>query len=366
MKTIKFLFKSLKENTCILFEEQKWYVAVILIIFSMCVSVSSILGLGLSGNANNIVYNSTETCFVEGSSLFVNQIHDTNSKFVIENGVLITDGAFASQELTNGNVETKIEPLATYEYMVTPDDPGSSSEASDAVISDPTPVLTPVLKVWVFTNLDTTRSADSTLLNTFLQNSVYLYNEEDQPTWDPTSFIIFTRNSISISVYQARNTTSSSSPVTTMSGTFDKIDHFDFSTVGYNENNQFDLNKFQEDFNYIINEAYNNVKVPAAWIETGICLAVNVGVTFLCGLFFWLLTRKKPNAIVHYTFWQGQKVIYFETTTASIVSCLISLFQPMLGVVSFLFIVIMRTMSSITRTGTPKQQNNEPVYKARS
>lgn len=102
--------------------------------------------------------------------------------------------------------------------------------------------------------------------------------------------------------------------------------------------------------------SYESTKNAIAWQYTGIAYAINVGITFLYGLLIFLMTRgKKTNPYHILTFWQTQKIAYWETFAPGVLSLLgfIPLFTRF-AMFFYLFLMGMRTMWMTTRQLRPQ------------
>lgn len=104
--------------------------------------------------------------------------------------------------------------------------------------------------------------------------------------------------------------------------------------------------------------SYESTKIALAWQYTGIAFAINVGLVFLYGLLIFLMTRgKKTNPFHVLTFWQTQKISYWESLAPGILS-LIGFIPLFANFTMFLFLFLMgaRTMWMSTRQLRPQYE----------
>ena len=106
----------------------------------------------------------------------------------------------------------------------------------------------------------------------------------------------------------------------------------------------------------VFSAGWDETRISSGWQYTGICMAINVGVTFLLGLMVFLMTRGKNNPFRIYTFWDAQKIGYF----ASLCPALLSLlgFIPLLsqlGMFLYMLLFGLRIMWMSTKSLRPYQ-----------
>jgi len=353
---IKFFFKTLFANMHIVHEEQKWYFAIIFLLISMVVSVSGTLAGGYTANASSLTSTSSETAIDNALYQFGNTFLDTNNKITITDGQVHGEGVYTSIEL-NKEIAENNEVVENQKFTHT------DSDGNEVTI----------FKVYVFESLEPAYSStDSDILNAFLKKSVYKYTKEGDETsetakWTPYSLLILTKNSVSAITYKvgAKSTDSAvgsmTAKLTDFTGTFSFTDIF----VKDGKLNDSYISNYTD----FLNTAYNSVKIPNAWMQTGIYFAINFAVTLLAGLVLWLVTRKKELIDgLHFNFWQSFKIAIFESLTPAILTAIASIFLS--SYASFVFIIaisirISSTISKLTNKGY-SASNDTPVYKARS
>lgn len=360
LEKLKFFFQTLYSNMVIAHNEQKWYFAIIFFAISMVISVSGTLSTTLSSNVNNLFANTSESAIDNSLYQFASSFTDGKNKITITDGTLKGEGIYQGITLTNDaiNSSTPINAnfTATHSYP--------NNNATEDIT---------ILQVFVFDQLEPNyKKEDTDLLNSFLRTSVYLYSKEsgessETPKWSAHSFIIFTKNSVHISIYKIGGDSTSS--IGSMAGNFTNFQ----GTYSIGDNlladGKVDLDNYTNNFKAFANKAYDTIKVPSAWSQTGIYFAVNIGITFLSGLIFWLLVRKKElDGGLKFTFWKGQKLAYFESLTPSILASISSVFVAQYSTFIFLIVLAIRISSTMSKLSNPNRGNtNEaPVYKARS
>ena len=104
--------------------------------------------------------------------------------------------------------------------------------------------------------------------------------------------------------------------------------------------------------------SYESTKNGLAWQYTGIAFAIDIGITFLYGLLIFLMTRgKKTNPFHILTFWQTQKIAYWESFAPGVLSLLGFIpipFFSQFAMFFYLFLMGMRTMWMSTRQLRPQ------------
>lgn len=374
MNTIKFFFKSLVQNICILKEEQKWWYAVTVLVMALVISVSGVLSSGLGANTNSVIYPSTssgDTAIDRSLTLLANEINDTDDLTIVD-GKLVATGKYnkytGDNKLTSNAAEnTIIEPNVTIKYSV------QNSEGNVDTRTDITS-----LAVFVFPDLNPNySSSDTTILNSFLKKSVYLYGKtsseatSETAQWTPYSFIIFTQTSVHMSTYALVGTTKTSSAISSCVGDFKNFSgtYSIKSLFRNNDGTVLSTDNILSNFSGFLNQAYSSIKVTSTWTTVGIYFAINLAIVFLAGVVFYFLTRKRALADnLHFSFWQAQKVAYIEALTPAVLGALVSLLSAQYSVFVFLISVAMRTSFSISKlsAGGTSGKDDKPVYKARA
>lgn len=357
MKTLKFIFKSIYQNIVILEEEQKWWLAIIIFLVSLVASIGGTMYTGFTSNANGLLSTSSDTGSDIGWSEFSQDI-DKAKTLYIENGKLVIGSDFSAKDKVL-NVTT-----STYDSF--------NSTAHDATFSYThynSDKEVAVYKVYVITGLDPIgSSADSTFITNFVKESIYLYNtDESANKWTPYSYMIITDTYVRAASYKIVGAASTDSAVADFSGSFTDITSFDFYSVGHDTTSGSLLTSTEVNANMLsfINNSYTTIRNKSTWIYVGIYSAMNAGVMILAGLIFWLISRSK-GSIVHYTFWQSEKIMAFMSLTPALITFVISFFMSAYASFIFLMIIALRVMNAVQRLSGNKPTDDKPVYKARS
>jgi uncharacterized membrane protein len=364
--TLLFLWHSLYKNVSLLEEEEKGWLAILIGLLSVVLSVSGILITGLNSNANSIASTASETAVEEGFSDFAADIAKSpnTDNISIINGELVSSGKFQPIDIS---VDTVTDGYSNAVHA-------SNVTYTRINGSDTTP--TNIFKVWVLSGIDpVNNSGDSAKLSAFINTSVYLYSvvtnsssvTSTAATWTPCSFMILTPNSIHISAYKPVGATSTNSAVVSISGVLSSVADIDLYTVGHDTaGNVLTKTAITDNMLKIINSAYKTVMVKNTWSQTGIYAAMDFGVTLVAGLVFWLISRSK-NSILHFSFWQSIKIVCFMALTPAIITFAISFWLTSYAPFVYMMIIALRIMSAVQKlSGGSSQEEQKPVYKARA
>lgn len=352
MNTIKFLFKSLVQNTCILLEKQKWWLALIVLLTSLVICVSPTLSTGYTSNVATYLNTSKDAAIDKGLAKFALDINDENS-VVIENNTLTSTGIFAPlADLTSESAASTVyQPNKSYTHI-----------DGDKSIT--------VLRTY-FLNLDSTNSQDLATLTSFRNVSILKSGSSTSTTAKEiqSSYIIFTNNAFYIYIYQAKGATLTTNPLVYFSGVFTeeafkaKYDLATMKTIAETTNND---KAIEANWVKFFNEAYAPVNVRSTWISVGTYLGIDFAVIFFSGLIFFLFSRGK-NSIKHYSFLEAEKIASFMALTPAVISAVVSVFMSQFGIFIFLVAIAFRMMSAVSKlNGNNSSSSSGPVYKARS
>jgi len=184
-----------------------------------------------------------------------------------------------------------------------------------------------------------------------------------ETTWS-TNLIVFGEESF-VAFKQPSGTASYKAA---MQGKYDFAEKFDLKNL-YSENMKGEAyehiygtaahrDEVVEAYKGFFAASYESTKIALAWQYTGIAFAINVGLVFLYGLLIFLMTRgKKTNPFHVLTFWQTQKISYWESLAPGILS-LIGFIPLFANFTMFLFLFLMgaRTMWMSTRQLRPQYE----------
>ena len=186
----------------------------------------------------------------------------------------------------------------------------------------------------------------------------------DEVTW-ATNIIVFSEESF----VALKKPNGVSSYVSAIQGKYDFPDKFDLKDL-YSKNMKGEeykhsygtaehRNAVLESYKGFFAASYESTKNTAAWSYTGIAFAINVGLVFLYGLLIFLMTRGKHNPNRILTFWQTQKISYWESLAPGLLSLIGFIPIPFLSQFAmfiFLFLLGMRTMWMSTRQLRPQYE----------
>jgi len=357
MKTLKYIWKSIYSNVVILEEEQKWWLAIIIFLISLVATIGGTMYSGFTSTANGLISTTNDTAIDIGFSGFAKEF-DKEGEIYIDNGELKISDDFANNtsniynmDSTNKTTFNAIVHDCTFSYTHFNDDKELT-----------------VFKVYVFTGdvNPTYVSDDNTFLTKFIQTSIYLLDDKSAATWTPYSFMILTPHSVHIAAYKIVGSTATTSATISVSGVFNDIDKFDFYSLGHDDNGANLTNTvIATNTLDIINRSYTTIRNKSVWYQTGIYTAINAGILIVSGLIFWLISRSK-SSLIHYTFWQAEKIAVFMAFTPALITFVLSFFLSSYSSFVFLMIIALRMMSAVQRLSANKPSDSKPVYKARS
>ena len=348
MKYIKFFFKSLYQNVCILTEKQHWLFALIVLLMSLVISVSPTLSSGYTTNVSTLINSNYETAIDKGFAKLQADIDDANS-IIIENGVLSSTGKFAMRTKDEVSDLTKVyEPNATYSHY------DGETEVE-------------ILRVYLVDLNGASSKEDSQLLSSFVNISIYKSESatSSTPKAVQSSFLILTRDSVHLSLYKAKGGTEETAAIGSLAGNFtDKAfkNGLNFKSLRGSTDKE-----TKDKWINFLNDSYTPIRITSTWTQVGIYTAINFGVIFFAGLIFFLFSRSK-SSLQKFSFFEALKVSSFMSLTPAILSAVMTLIMPQFGVFLFLVVICFRMMSAVSRINGNSPSNNQqgPVYKARS
>lgn len=362
MKTIKFFFKSLWQNTCILLEKQKWWYALIILLMSLVIAISPMLSSGYMSNVNGLFNSNIDTAIDKGLVDFANDLNADND-IIIEAGEVTGTGDFAAKNIIDDGSVVKPNAIYTHKAKV------YNEETKQDEIKEFT-----TLRVFVI-NIDSSNSVGQKQLEEFLKTSVYQVDslKPEVPGVIQSNFLIFCNNTVHGSFYKANAKDVNEKAVGSITGKFtEKVFNgtYKLSDMKYNNRNiekgPANEKTIKANFIQFFNDGYTPVRITNTWVQTGIYTSINFCVAFFAGLTFWAFSRSR-SSIKKYTFIESQKIAWIMCLSPAIASAVISVLIPSFGVFSFLLIISFRVMNAVSKINGKynQDQNNEPVYKAR-
>ncbi len=124
--------------------------------------------------------------------------------------------------------------------------------------------------------------------------------------------------------------------------------------VGYNERAS-DWSAYVDNslaaWSDFFDKVYINTAYTYAWTQTGIAAGVFAAMAILMGLMVFLMTRGKNNPFRIYTFWECQKIAYWESFTPGLLTLILGFLLPsyalLLYVAFFGFRTVWLTLKSL-------------------
>lgn len=264
---MKLIFKSLINNdACITGgRKRKWWVALLILLFSTIVLCVPTLVSGLTTQGDNIFSQSTYSL----------------------------DHAF------NGFLENCVEN--DIKLTVSKDSNGEN-------------------------HLTTSKTVDYTFKNNDenVARFIYVANPSNDQLQDLTSegytCIIFTEHSF---YYSIVNQSKPNSPIVGAdSNAYKDFSQGDLVEKFYATDDQGNTNydKNVSNLRTLFRKTHNYRRVVDAWVGVGILAGISLIVVFLMGLMVFILTRGKRNAYRIFKFWECQKIAYWATISPAILS----------------------------------------------
>lgn len=359
---IKFLFSTLISNDrCIEGGTKKpWYAAICVAIVACIIAVIPTMvsyftrsGASFFSGQNY----SLDTSLTE----FEKALHDENVSMKIEDNKLTVneeDWKKVCKDKDGNQADFYGHYYTVKESKLVAE--GSSSEANKPIMEDVTHCDLAVYYV------SDAKLAGSSLYN-YITTVILTKNDPNtglntaETTWS-TNLIVFGEESF-VAFKQPSGTASYKAA---MQGKYDFAEKFDLKNL-YSENMKGEAyehiygtaehrDEVIEAYKGFFAASYESTKIALAWQYTGIAFAINVGLVFLYGLLIFLMTRgKKTNPFHVLTFWQTQKISYWESLAPGILS-LIGFIPLFANFTMFLFLFLMgaRTMWMSTRQLRPQ------------
>ena len=387
-ETFMFLLQSLYKNTVCLEQEQKWWLALIMLILSLFASVLGSFTVTYLGNASAIASTSNgDTGLDVGMQEFADDLND-NSGDSLKIISYRTEGTgkFVPQTL---NIADNFASLSETEKKAAVE----NYTYNAAYIHKSNGVVYPVLRVYVLdvdTLGDKNKDNESAFLNAFVnyavKNSDAAHNpwRADIPTtassestsssetsentrapeWVASSYLLITRSVIQVSTFIPNG-----SSVTTMQGYLTRFENYDFASLAKGSNGTViaDSSAILNNFVSFMNEAFYPLKLQQCWINLGMNMGINAGIILIAALILWLVSRSK-SAVIHLSFWKALKATVFMSFTPALITFAVSFFMQQYAVFAFMLILALRIMTATNRIvgNGSNNSDSQPVYKARS
>ena len=361
---IKFLFSTLVSNErCIEGGTKKpWYAAICVAIMACIIAVIPTM-VNYFTRSGAAFFNSPNYSLDTSLTEFEKALHDENVSMKIEDNKLTVneeDWKKVCKDKDGNQADFYGHYYTVKESKLVAE--GSSSEANKPVMED---VTYCDLAVYYVNNA---KLADSSLY-AYATTVILAKNDPNaglnttETTWS-TNLIVFGEETF----VAFKKPSGTGSYASAMQGKYDFAEKFDLKNL-YSENMKGEAyehtygtaahrDEVLEAYKGFFAASYESTKVALAWQYTGIAFAINVGLVFLYGLLIFLMTRgKKTNPFHVLTFWQTQKISYWESLAPGILS-LIGFIPFFSNFAMFLFLFLMgaRTMWMSTRQLRPQYE----------
>lgn len=300
--------------------EYHWWMPVILAITSVVITLVPSFVSNMQVNMGQTVLAAGGTSISNGLAKFQLEMKEKNVDIKIdENGNLINDEASFNKLYNAGGNET----AKNYYY-----------EAKDAVSGYPQ------LRV-LFTN-DPTLTYDVSK-SSAVTDSEGNTSETTTTTSYRVSVLAFKTTGFAFASYPDRSTATSNAFV---SYNYDGLKGKSLSTLSsakdFAADPQAYISEVRDNYRTLLTKGYETTKVDLAWKNVGILSGINAGIILLLGLVLFLVTRGKNNPYRVITFWQSQKIAYWEAMAPAILSLALGflLSQSMSSMTMFVFLFL--------------------------
>ncbi len=308
---------------------KKWYVAVIVAVISVLVSLVPITVTAGTSKGSSFLSSSYVYNYDEG---FYSFLEDAKEKGY---DITFKDGTSSLTGVTTDSSNTYL----LYQHEI------KKSDGADFVD----------FQVYYVDTTSLTNEYVNTLLNTISETKV-----NPTGTGRDASFIIFTTKSFTTRLYRPGVYSTAGG----IYGDYENLssEHTKLSDLYVSKGSTRLENVSSTLTNYkgLVDEIYINTRKTVTWTQTGIIAAVNSGIVLLMGLVVFLLTRGKNNPNRGIKFQQCFNIAYWCTATPAIIALILgfwlSQYQVMLFVMTFGFRIMWLSMKTLS-------PNNPPVTK---
>lgn len=359
---IKFFFSTLISNErCVEGGTKKpWYAAVIIAIVACLIAVIPTM-VGYFSRSGASFFNSPNYNLDTSLTEFEKALNDENVSMSIADGKMTVNEA-DWKKVCKDKDGNEADHYSHF-YTVKETKLVAASGSSEATVPTVEEVTYCDLVVYFVNNA---KLADSSLFD-YSKNVILAKNDPNagisttETTWS-TNLIVFSEEGF----ITFKKPSGTASYAGAMQGKYDFDQKFDLKDLykqdmyGNEYKNAYGTlehrNDVLESYKGFFAVSYESTKVGIAWQYTGIAFAINIGITFLYGLLIFLMTRgKKTNPFHILTFWQTQKIAYWESLAPGILSLLGFIpFFSQFAMFFYLFLMGMRTMWMSTRQLRPQ------------
>lgn len=362
MNILKFLLGGLFSNTVISNEskKQKFYVAIIVFILSIVVSIVPTFTSIINVNGGDIVTKSESLQFDYSLQRLSNEYltnkkdEEAKLKFHIQDGKLVVEKAIADLENKKEVVLKNDESLAYFEI----------GQLNDQKEMQTITLLVSYVEYNAEKDGEVYKTQSEKLEDAFAHlataSDYVIKNEENEPTNKSHMYsaMIFCQEYFAIRLYGANATTEFTrngnevtlSKSATTSGQLTGV----YSSVSiYNSN----LNDFYSDsqerillnWKEFFTESYKDIKTESLLFNVSAYAILNTSVILVMALVLMIMSRFKSSACGKLSFVASFKYMTFASLCPAILSLVLGLFMPALQMVSFVTFAGIRSIFLSTR-----------------
>ncbi len=185
-------------------------------------------------------------------------------------------------------------------------------------------------------------------------------SEQETSTSYRVSVLVFKQSGFIFAAYSDRSTVTSSSAVSySYEGLKGKSLLSLCPDASIDDASQDYVAAVRNNYRDFLNKGYETTKVSNAWKNVGILSGINAGIVLLLGLVLFLVTRGKNSPYRMITFWEAQKIAYWEVMAPAILALAVGFFMSSttaysIAMFSFLFLYGMRIMWTSMKSFSPQ------------
>ena len=173
------------------------------------------------------------------------------------------------------------------------------------------------------------------------------------------SYILFAKNYFAISIFQPGDT--STSAKIGFSGDYNYIENVNFEVYLLQNTSSLTgaeiANQIYENLKTFSDLAYKNNRTNLIWIQTGLSLGVNAGITLLLGLIVFLMTRGKSNPNRSIKFYQCLLIAFYAALTPALITLILGFVISSMAIMVYVMVFGFRVMWMTMRSLRPQYTN---------
>lgn len=360
---VKFFFASLISNDyCIEARKKPWYSAVIIALISVVLVTTPIMTTNFNQKGGS--YLNEPTYGIESALTdFTNDMKARGVSLTINGNTLVDTGAA-------GHKWNDIYPVSyvhsyTKEVASLPTTVDSSSSSSVGS----TPIITTVTvkdfavyyigseDIWDFT----TKSGTGLIYNVDpAGNTIYKINFM---VLSSTAFVCY-----KLPNYNGTGTSKGSVSGKWDMASFEGFDLANLATRSLHSTTPYDVtyasnitaytDKVMASWREVFNDGAASTIYVSSWKMTGIASAAFAGITLICGLLVFLMTRGKRNPFNCYTFLDGMKIAFWASFSPAVLALILSYIWSSWMILYYIFLFGMRIMWMSMKSLRPQYTEN--------